>query len=174
MKPVNKVIVVDCDNTLWQGVVAEDGIENIIIDGPSQSLQNFLKTQVEQGMLLCLCSKNELLDIQNVFYTRKDMILKEDDITLWQVNWRAKEKNIREISDKLQLQLNSFIFIDDNIIECQLIQYTLPEVSVIHLSDEIKSMDNFFKNCWQFDRLGLTEEDLKRSKMYKDEIVQKK
>lgn len=100
-----KVIVLDCDNTLWGGAVAELGADNIMLSAQFLALQQFMVSQQEKGMVLCLCSKNVRQDVTNVFSARRnDMPLSlETHITLAKVNWEPKSKNIQELAEELSL-----------------------------------------------------------------------
>ena len=117
-----KVLLLDCDNTLWGGVLGEDGVENIKLgyDGVGNSFKNFqmaIKKKKEEGILLAIISKNDEKDVKNVFKSHREMVLRENDIVNFKVNWKDKSKNIIEISKELDLGLESFLVWDDNPIE---------------------------------------------------------
>ena len=109
-----KVIVLDCDNTLWNGVCAEDGLSGIEVTQPYHALQEFMIRQMQAGMLLCLCSKNNEQDVLEVFDTRTDMPLKREHLVSWRINWQSKSENIKSLANELNLGLDSVIFIDDS------------------------------------------------------------
>ncbi len=137
-----KVIVLDCDNTLWQGVCAEDGAAGVQISPPYQALQKFMIAQLNAGMLLCLCSKNEEADVWAVFERRAEMELKREQLVTWRINWLPKSENIHSMAAELGLGIDSFIFIDDNPLECAEVQANCPNVltlSLPELSDLIPS-----------------------------------
>ena len=116
--PPFKVIVLDCDNTIWKGVVGEEGVEGIAIPSVWKQLQRYMVELSGKGFLLCLCSKNDESDVLEVFEKRLDMILKRDHLVCWRINWRPKSENIRSMAQELGLGLDSFIFLDDNPLEC--------------------------------------------------------
>ncbi|BCD97036.1 HAD-IIIC family phosphatase [Marinagarivorans cellulosilyticus] len=169
-----KVIVVDCDNTLWKGVVGELGCEGIQIDPARQKLQEFLVEQKNAGVLLCVASKNVEEDVASVFGQRTDMPLKSDDVVLWKVNWDAKSKNIIEMSNELNLGLDSFVFIDDNPIECAEVSAALPQVLTIQFPQESKEIESMLNSLWDLDRKGVSGEDSKRTDLYQQNIKRDK
>ena len=122
-----KVITLDCDNTLWQGVCAEDGSLGVGIDAPRQALQEFMAAQHEAGMLLCLCSKNDEADVWDVFGRHPGMRLKREQIVSWRINWQPKSENLKSLAGELGLGLDSFILLDDNPLECAEVQAGCPD-----------------------------------------------
>lgn len=162
-----KVIVLDCDQTLWDGVCGEDGPLGIQIDPVREALQQFMVQQHDAGMLLCLCSKNNEEDVAEVFRLRSDMILKREHIVTWRLNWEAKSENIRSLAKELQLGLDSFIFIDDDPVERAEVQANCPQVLSLELPREADTIPRFLKHVWAFDRLKTTEEDSKRTAFYR-------
>ncbi|WP_434749490.1 HAD-IIIC family phosphatase [Paenibacillus amylolyticus] len=168
-EPMHKVIILDCDNTLWQGVCAEDGAEGIVLDERSLGLQRFVVEQYKQGMIICLCSKNNEEDVWNVFETREDMILKKSHITAYRINWASKPNNIVDLSQELSLSLDSFVFFDDNPVECTNVELEIPEVQTIQVNDErYGSFSKLIDRLWLFDRATITHEDLNRTKLYQE------
>lgn len=166
----NKVIVLDCDNTLWGGVCGEVGPKGIRISEPYKNLQNFMLQQVKSGKILCLCSKNVQEDVDNVFSERTDMIIKEKDIVGSKINWQPKSENIKKLSEELNLGLDSFIFIDDNPLECAEVRANCPEVLTLKLPHKPEEITSYLKHAWPFDILKTTNEDHQRTKLYKDNI----
>jgi FkbH-like protein len=166
--PPHKVIVLDCDNTLWKGVVGEEGVVGITIPPAWKRLQQFLVDRASQGFLLCLCSKNEEADVLEVFERRADMILKRDHLVSWRINWRSKSENIRALAGELNLGLDSFIFLDDNPVECAEVRAGCPEVLTLRLPIE-GDMVRFLEHVWAFDRLHVTTEDRQRTTLYQQE-----
>lgn len=161
-----KVIVLDCDQTLWEGVCAEDGPSGIKIGPAQKSLQEFMIAQQEAGMLLCLCSKNDERDVLEVFERRADMPLKLKHFIGRRVNWESKSTNLRSLAGELGLGLSSFIFIDDNPVECAEVEANCPEVLTLLLPQDTESIPDFLRNVWAFDRLKVTDEDKERSLLY--------
>jgi FkbH-like protein len=165
----HKVIVLDCDQTLWKGVCGEVGAQGIELDAPRRFLQEFMLAQYEAGMLLCLCSKNNEEDVWQVFAERAgDMPLKQEHIVSWRINWDAKSKNIKSLSNELQLGLDAFIFVDDDPVVCAEVEANCPEVLTICLPEDTNQINDFFCQHWAFDHLKVTTEDNKRTKMYRE------
>ncbi|WP_270564191.1 HAD-IIIC family phosphatase [Clostridium beijerinckii] len=131
-----KCIVLDCDNVLWGGVLSEDGIENISLGSHGvgrsfQDFQRYLLTLYYHGVILTVCSKNDLSDVKNMFKEHSEMILKEEHIASFKVNWNNKSENIKSISETLNIGLDSMVFIDDSDFEIQSVKAVLPEVTTI-------------------------------------------
>ncbi|OUV60235.1 MAG: hypothetical protein CBC88_02970 [Candidatus Pelagibacter sp. TMED128] len=169
-----KAIILDLDNTLWGGIAGDDGVDGINLDSNSPdgeaylNFQKYLKRLSLNGIILCICSKNDPEVIKEIFKKHNDIILRQEDFTIIKTNFDDKAKNIREISKTLNLNLDSFVFIDDSKIECALVKKELPEVFVINLDssqpydyiNKVESHDLFyFRN--------LTPADLNRAKSYK-------
>lgn len=161
-----KVIVLDCDLTLWQGICGEDAIGDIAVDGPYRALQEFMAAQHEAGMLLCVCSRNNEEDVFRVFDEHPEMVLKRDHIAAWRLNWASKSENIRSLAGELNLALDSFIVVDDNPIECAEIRAAVPEVVAVQLPAEPPEIPGFINHVWAFDHLKVTAEDRARSVSY--------
>uniref|UniRef100_A0AAV1TPY4 Uncharacterized protein n=1 Tax=Peronospora matthiolae TaxID=2874970 RepID=A0AAV1TPY4_9STRA len=172
-----KVIVLDCDNTLWGGAVAEVGASGIALAPRFLALQRFIVAQQERGMLIALCSKNILADVTEAFTQRRgDMILKMDQhVIAVKANWQPKSENIAQLAEKLSLGLDSFIFIDDNPLECHEVAAALPAVTVITLGANFS--EKVLDEEWVFDqglgtnshKLGAsssTKEDSERTQLY--------
>ncbi len=163
----HKVIVLDCDNTLWKGVCGEDGAMGVKIDPSYEALQQFMVAQSEQGMLLCLCSKNVEEDAIEVFKRRPEMPLKLEQLVAWRINWQPKSENIESLAQELNLGLDSFIFIDDNPVECSEVKANCPEVLTLQLPQETTTIPRFLQHVWAFDRLKVTDADKQRTTQYK-------
>jgi len=166
--PPLKAIVLDCDNTLWAGVIGEDGINGIEIREQEKKLQEFLIHQYDAGVLLCICSKNNEDDVWEVFDKNPQMILKKEHISFSRINWESKSKNIFSLSKEINIGLDSFVFIDDNPIECEEVRSVLPSVCIIQKRNDSIDID-YITNSWIFDRNKITAEDKKRSLMYQEE-----
>lgn len=165
-----KVIVLDCDNTLWQGVVGEDGPEGIVLTAGHQYLQEFMLKQMDAGMILCLCSKNIESDVVEALADRNDMPLNVEHIVGMRVNWQPKSTNLRELSQELQLGLDSFIFLDDNPIECAEVRAACPEVLTLQVPANGEELPHFLNNIWAFDTQAATAEDAQRTQMYRQNM----
>jgi FkbH-like protein len=165
--PAHKVLVLDCDNTLWRGVVGEDGVDGISIPPALVRIQRFAADAQARGVLICLASKNSESDVLEVFEKRLDMILRKEQIVAYQINWGQKPSNIVSLARFLNLGLDSFVFLDDNPVECELMRAELPEVVTLQVppDDEVES---FLNHLWTFDKVAITEEDARRTKMYRE------
>ncbi len=160
-----KVIALDCDNTLWAGVVGEDGAEGIDIRPEFRALQQFMLRQKESGMLLCLVSKNSEDDVRRVFDTRPDMVLKWEDIAGYQINWEPKSNNLQALSNFFNLSLDSFIFLDDSPVECAEVRAHCPAVLTLQLPAPA-DIPTFIQHIWAFDHERQTAEDSQRTAFY--------
>ena len=131
-----KCLVLDCDNVLWGGILSEDGIENIRL-GTSGigreflDFQRFVLSLYYHGVIIAICSKNDLPDVLTVFREHSDMLLKEDHIACFQVNWDNKPENIKLISDILNIGLDSIVFVDDSPVEVEAVKSILPDVTAL-------------------------------------------
>jgi len=167
----HKVIALDCDGTLWNGICGEDGAEGIEIDAARRALQEFMVRQHDQGMLLCLCSKNNEEDVLDVFARRSDMILRRDHITAWRINWNAKSQNLQSLSRELGVGLDSFIYIDDDPVECAAIRERCPEILTLQLPKAPERIPGFLRHVWPFDSRKITREDKERTVLYRKHIM---
>jgi amino acid adenylation domain-containing protein/FkbH-like protein len=162
----SKVVVLDCDNTLWAGVCGEDGPTGIRLDSPWRELQQFMREQAQSGRVLCLCSKNNEEDVSAVFAQRSEMPLRRDDFVATRINWRPKSENLKTLAKELNLGLDSFVFVDDNPVECAEVEANCPEVTVLQLPEPPDLIPQFLKHCWVFDRSQATAEDRQRTAQY--------
>src|SRR3984893_3718860 len=167
LAPAHKVIVVDADNTLWGGVVGETGASQVQISGEWLELQHFLHKQKEAGVLLAIASKNEEADVAEVFL-RSEMALRREDFVAWKINWEPKSRNIAALAQELELGLDSFIFLDDNPVECADVQGNCPAVATF-LLPAAGRMKHFLQHAWVFDRSGATAVDEKRTELYREQ-----
>ena len=165
-RPPHKVIVLDCDQTLWGGVCGEDGPLGVQIDAPRRALQSLVVAQQAAGKLLCLCSKNEEEDVFAVFAERRDMPLTRRHLVSSRINWRPKPENVRELARELDLGLDSFIFIDDNPVECMEMRASCPEVLTLELPRDPARIPSFLQRVWAFDQRKVTAEDRQRTELY--------
>lgn len=175
---IKKCIVLDCDNTLWGGIVAEVGYNNVEI-GDSypgvcySNLQKEILNLYNRGVIIALCSKNNEQDVLEVFKNNEQMLLKEEHIAIHKINWENKADNIRSIAKSLNIDLNSLVFVDDSAFECNLVKSEIPEVDVIELNMEISKYSEVIRNCGLFNSLTLTSDDRIRNQSYKDEKIRK-
>jgi len=160
-----KVIVVDADNTLWDGICGELGANGIVVTPAHAEFQKSLLQQRDLGMLLCLCSKNNLSDIDAVF-DANEMPIKKDHFISMRVNWSPKSSNLVSMADELDLALDSFVFIDDSPIECAEVETTCPQVLTLRFPPSPELIRNFIDHVWAFDSVGATEDAKNRSYQY--------
>ncbi|HET7314095.1 HAD-IIIC family phosphatase [Salinisphaera sp.] len=169
--PAKKCLVLDLDNTLWGGVVGEDGIGGLKIetgDPVGEAFQEFQRVLLDikaRGVLLALVSKNNPEDVDEAFSTI-DMPLSRADFAAWRVNWEHKPLNIESIAAELNIGVDSIVFVDDNPAECELVRQTLPEVEVIGLPRDPADYAELLQQSWSFDKLTLTEEDTRKTEQY--------
>ncbi|MBF8273297.1 MAG: amino acid adenylation enzyme/thioester reductase family protein [Magnetococcales bacterium] len=165
LAPPFKVIALDCDNTLWQGVCGEGGATGVVVTPGHRALQRFMVDRHREGFLLVINSKNNEDDVWEVFANHRDMVLQRDHFVAHRINWQAKSSNLKEIAVELGLGLDSFVFLDDSGVECAAMMTHLPEVLSLKLPQDPVHFDPFLRLVWAFDRFSVTEEDKKRSTM---------
>ena len=168
-----KCLVLDLDNTLWGGVLGEDGISGIQVDGdyPGKAYhlwQEGLKELGREGVILTICSKNNLTDVEELFKVR-EMPLRLEDFACMRIDWNDKAANIRAIAQDLNIGLDSMVFVDDNPTERELIRQQLPMVAVPEWPAQPYDLPSFYaqlvKDC--FSVYMLTEEDMKKTEQYR-------
>jgi FkbH-like protein len=165
--PPFKVLTLDCDNTLWSGVCAEDGAQGIEVDVSRIRLQQLAIEQQAAGVLLCLVSKNNEVDVKGVFAARHDMALKLSHITSSRINWKPKSDNIRSLAAELKLGLESFIFLDDDPVVCEEVRANCPEVLTLQLPVRTDEIPSFLRRIWVFDQRYTSGEDTRRAELYR-------
>jgi FkbH-like protein len=163
-----KVIVLDCDNTLWGGVCGEDGPAGVRIEAAHRLLQETMLREHDRGMLLCLCSKNEAADVAAVFAQRSDMVLKPEHFAAQRVNWAPKSRNLRELARELNVGSDSLVLLDDNPAECAEVAANCPEALALQVPESGAEMRAFLEHAWALDRLRITDEDRKRAQSYRE------
>lgn len=136
LQPYLKAIVVDLDNTLYTGVLGEEGINGLTLTNGHVQLQNRLKTLASQGLFLCIASKNDERDVLALFDTRKDFPLQKEDFSKICASWSSKAKSIEEIVRFLNINPDSILFIDDNMGELLSVAHVFPQIKQIHASDD--------------------------------------
>ncbi len=140
-----KCLILDCDNVLWGGILSEDGIKSLKLSGTGigrfyQDFQQFVLSMYYHGVILSICSKNDLQDVLTVFREHSEMILKEEHIACFQVNWEDKPSNIERIAEMLNIGLDSMVFVDDSSDEIDAVKKQLPEVTTVRFHREIDYM----------------------------------
>ena len=169
-----KCIVLDCDNTLWAGVVGEDGVRGIAVGeefpgSAFRDLQHYLLHLRAEGVLLAIASKNNEADVWEVFERHDGMVLKREHISAARINWQPKAVNLKDIAEELNIGVDSLVFVDDNLFEIEQMRTFLPEVTSILLDEEPARMVNAIKELHLFDKLELTQEDFQRADMMRSE-----
>jgi FkbH-like protein len=164
-----KCVVLDCDNTLWGGIVGEDGLGGIALgqDFPGsgfRDLQLFMLYLRSQGVLLALASKNNESEVWQVFDSHDGMVLRRGHISAWRINWERKTSNLQAIADQLNIGIDSLVFIDDNPFETE--QATASGATVVTLDTDPARMVAAIKALRLFDKLEVTKEDSKRAEMF--------
>jgi len=168
---IAKVLVVDLDNTLWGGVIGEDGITGIQLGteypgAAYQAVQRVLLDLHRRGILLAVCSKNNREEALDAIENHPGMLLKPADFIAMRVDWTDKAQNLREIASELNLGIDSLAFLDDNPIERHQVRTALPEVFVIDLPPDAMEFSRRIRDCPVFERLKLSTEDRQRGVMY--------
>lgn len=169
-----KCLVLDLDNTIWGGILGEDGVSGVKISGdyPGNAFHDFqllIKEVANSGTILCTCSKNNIKDVEECFGVRDDMVLSFDDFVLHSVNWDNKATRIADIASKLNIGLDSIVFVDDNPRERELVKKALPKVCVPDFPEEPYRLTSYFSNIFTeyFCGNGITDEDKNKKLQYK-------
>ena len=170
-RPVPKVLAVDADNTLWGGVVGEDGADGVVV-GDSfpgsgyRAFQQGLVYQAAHGVLVAMLSKNNSADVDEVFARRAgDLALRPEHLVARRVDWESKADNLRAVADELNLGTDSFIFFDDNDVEIDEIRQRLPEVEVVRVSEEPEEVAETTAHLTAFRFATVSAEDRGRTMM---------
>ncbi|MHA1749052.1 MAG: HAD-IIIC family phosphatase [Promethearchaeota archaeon] len=175
---VKKCIVLDLDNTLWGGIVGEDGFDGIALgnDYPGNCYREFQKELLKlyhRGILLAINSKNNEDDCFEVIDKHPGMILRRKHFAAYRINWKDKATNLLELAQEINIGIDSMIFIDDNSRECELIRQKFPECKVIELPKTIYDLPKIIQVLPDIENIRLTEEDKKRGEMYQAQIARR-
>jgi len=176
--PKAKVIVLDADNTLWGGVIGEDGLSGLALgpDYPGNAFVDFQRRLLnfqQRGFLLALCSKNNPVDLDQVLQEHPHQILRDQHFAARRVNWEPKPDNLKALADELNLGLDSFIFVDDSSHECAAVRYALPQVEVIQTPSKAVEIPFCLDRVARLEVLSLTAEDLTKTEMYAQERMRR-
>jgi FkbH-like protein/FkbM family methyltransferase len=163
-----KVIVLDCDRTLWDGEVGEDGPKGVQVTAARREVQEFMIRQQRAGMILALCSKNDEAGVWAVFAENAGMALKREHLAAARINWRPKSENLRSLAQELKAGLDSFIFVDDNPVECAEVRAHCPGPLVIELPPAGEAAAALLEQVWAFDHGWVTREDTQRTRMMQE------
>ena len=178
VKPIlglnKKCIVLDLDNTLWGNIIGEEGIEGIKI-GPYPEGRSFvefqkvIKSLSENGIILAINSKNNQKDAMKAINEHPHMILREQDFSCMKINWNDKISNMKEISNELNIGLDSIVFFDDDPVNRELIRMSMPEINTVELPEDPSTYAEILRNLNDFNTLKITKDDTERKKMYSQE-----
>ncbi|MEM9297380.1 MAG: HAD-IIIC family phosphatase [Bacteroidota bacterium] len=173
---VKKALIFDCDNTLWKGIVGEDGLEGIRLSPETAEGMIFnevqsLATQLsKKGVIIGLCSKNNIEDVEEVLEKHPDQVLKNEHLAIKKINWQEKILNLAEIASELNIGLESIVFIDDSPFELDRIRDALPQVTTIGVPKNINDYPNLIrKYMGLFFNFSITKEDQRKIVMYKEQ-----
>jgi len=166
-----KCLVLDLDNTLWGGVIGDDGVQNLILgrDHPVGEafldFQRYVKGLKRRGVILAVCSKNDAENAKEGF-SHPDSVLKLEDFSAFEANWDPKPENIRAIAAQLNIGLDSIVFVDDNPAERNFVAEQLPEVAVPNVGADVSSFAEVLEHEHYFEVDKLVQDDLNRSAYY--------
>jgi len=171
---VKKCVILDLDNTLWGGVIGDDGMSNIQIGelGLGRAFtefQNWLKELKNRGVLLAVCSKNNESTAKEPFEKHPDMVLRLDDIAMFVANWQDKASNIRNIQQVLNLGMDSFVFIDDNPFERNVVSSLISDITVPDLPEDPSEYVSYLKSLNLFETATYSAADMDRTAQYQSE-----
>lgn len=173
-----KCLVLDLDNTLWGGIIGEDGIEHINLsnDGIGKAFYDFQK-KIEKlhntGTVLAICSKNDREIALEAINNHPYMVLREDKFAAMRINWEDKASNISAIAEELNIGLDSFVYLDDSPHEREVVRKLLPEVTVPDLPEDFSEYPKFLSGLPYFETFSFTAEDTRRGQMYAQERQRK-
>ena len=179
---MKKCLILDLDNTMWGGIIGDDGIENIQIGSLGigkafTEFQYWAKKLKERGIILAVCSKNTESIAKTPFEDHPDMVLRLDDIAVFIANWENKADNIRQIQSILNIGFDSMVFLDDNPFERNIVRENLPEVTVPELPEDPAEYLEYLYTLNLFETISYSEADADRTKQYQVEaqraVVQK-
>ncbi len=174
-----KLIICDLDNTLWNGIIGDDGLEGIKIGSNNPfgeahlQLQKSLKALKNRGILLAISSKNNYDVAIEAIEKHPNMLLKKDDFVSKKINWHDKASNVVEILEELNLHASSAVFLDDNPTERARVKQAIPDVLVPELPNDVSEWVKILNSLNCFETLGTTKEDKERAKSYIDENKRK-
>jgi len=167
-----KCLVLDLDNTLWGGVIGDDGMAGIVLGQGSAAgeayaaFQHYARDLAARGVILAVCSKNEEANALEPFDHHPEMVLKRADIACFVANWQDKPANLRRIAAELNIGLDALVFLDDNPMERDLVRRELPMVAVPEVTDDPDSFAAALDAGGYFEALAVTEEDRERTAQY--------
>jgi FkbH-like protein len=169
-----KCVILDLDNTLWGGVIGDDGMEGIQIGslGIGKAFSEFqcwLRELKKRGILLAVCSKNTKEIAEEPFMNHPDMVLRMEDIAIFVANWETKVDNIRHIQSILNIGMDSIVFLDDNKFEREMLKSAIPELTVPDLPEDPAEYLTYLQALNLFETTSFTDEDEERTRLYQEE-----
>ena len=168
----SKCLVLDLDNTLWGGVIGDDGLDGIVLGQGSArgeafvAFQNYVRDLSRRGIILAVCSKNDEANAWEPFDKHPDMVLKRSDIACFVANWSDKPANLRSIGERLNIGIDALVFADDNPFERNIVRRELPMVQVPELPEDPALYANCIADAGYFEAVSVTPEDLHRAGQY--------
>lgn len=176
---VKKCIILDLDNTLWGGILGEEGFDRIALgnDYPGSCYRDFQRELLKlyhRGVLLAINSKNNEEEVFEVIDKHPNMVLKRKHFAAYRINWNDKATNLEEIAQELNIGIDSMIFIDDNSRECELIRQMHPECTVIELPKKVYNIPRTIQSLCNIENINITEEDKKKGEIYQSQVERKK
>jgi FkbH-like protein len=172
--PKAKVIALDADNTLWGGIIGEDGLNGIALgpDYPGNCYAAFQRRLLDyqsRGLILALCSKNNPADLDQVLAEHPHQLLRDGHFAARRVNWEPKPANLAALAEELSLGLDSFVFVDDSDHECAAVRHALPQVTVVQVPKNPLEVPGCLDRLARLEVLSLTSEDLAKTRLYAEE-----
>jgi FkbH-like protein len=171
-QPPKKVLALDLDNTLWGGIIGDDGMEGIEIGDTSprgeafKAFQKYVLSLQGRGVLLAVCSKNDFAKALEPFEKHPEMVLKREHFVSFKANWEPKSENLRQMAAELNLGLDSFVFADDNPAELEIVRQFIPEVCTLLLGPDAADYVRQLQDSRFFEPRSLTAEDTQRTGQY--------
>jgi len=167
-----KCLVLDLDNTLWGGVLGDDGVQGLVLGQGSAAgeahlaVQRYAKQLRDRGVILAVCSKNDPQIAQDAFASHPEMVLKRSDLAAFVANWDDKARNLMDIARQLNIGIDTLVFLDDNPAERARIREALPGVAVPELPDDVAGYVRRLADAGYFEATSLTAEDRQRGEHY--------
>jgi FkbH-like protein len=166
-----KCLVLDLDNTLWGGVVGDDGLDGIALGGGAEgeafvAFQHFVKALKERGVILAACSKNDPEVAEAVFRDHPDSVLRLDDFAVFSAHWGNKADHLRDIAERLNIGLDAIVFADDNPVERDIVRRHLPQVEVVEMPEDPAFFTGTLAGSGWFETVAFSAEDRERGRYY--------
>jgi FkbH-like protein len=170
---VRKCVVLDLDNTIWGGVIGDDGVDGIQLGNGAEgeafvAFQKYLKGLLSRGILLAVCSKNDQAVAEEPFRKHPAMQIRLEDIACFRANWENKAENLRDIADALNIGLDALVFVDDNAGERELVRSQLPDVSVVAMPEDPSDYPAALAAACLFETTSFSIEDAARAQLYRE------